>query len=247
MDGMIFAAGLGTRLGPLTDRMPKALVAVGGVSMLERTVRRLVDAGVDRIIVNVCPFADDVIAFLKARAQFGVDIRISRESPSPLDTGGGLLAARAHFRGDRPIVLHNVDVFTDLPIASLVRALADEHALSSVAVMDRPSSRRLLFDTRGLVGRSDEGKSIRSIVRAPDGPVRETPFSGVHVVDPRLLSLLTERGTFSIIDAYLRLAAAGERIVPVHVDDSEWIDIGRPADLERAELRVTRAGGGRIE
>ncbi len=247
MDGMIFAAGLGTRLRPLTDRMPKSLVSVGGVSMLERTARRLIDAGVDRIVVNVCPFADDVVAHLAARDHFGVDVRVARESPSPLETGGGLFAARAHFRGDRPIVLHNVDVFTDLPILPIARALADEHALAAVAVKDRASSRRLLFDTRGLVGRSDDAQRLRTLVRPPDGPVRETPFSGVHVVDPRILGLLSERGAFSIVDAYLRLAAAGERIVPVHADDSEWIDIGRPADLERAELRATRAGGGRIE
>lgn len=247
MDGMIFAAGLGTRLRPLTDRMPKALVAVGGVSMLERTVRRLIEAGVDRLVVNVCPFAEQVVAFLEAHHDFGIDVRVAREAPSPLETGGGLLAARAHFRGDRPIVLHNVDVYTDLSIEVLAKALADEHALAAIAVRERSSARRLLFDARGLVGRSDDTAARRTIVRPPDGPVREAPFCGVHVVDPRLFALLSERGPFSIVDAYLRLAVAGERIVPVSFDDGEWIDVGRPADLERAELRATRAGGGRVE
>ena len=244
---MIFAAGLGTRLRPLTDRMPKALVAVGGVAMLERTARRLVDAGVDRLVVNVHPFADDVVAFLRARRDFGVDVRVSREEPAPYETGGGLLAARAHFRGDRPIVLHNVDVYTDLPIAALVAALARERALVAIAVKARASSRRLLFDARGLLGRVDDAKGLRVVVRPPDGEVVERPFSGVHVADPRLLGLVTERGTFSILDTYLRLAAVGERIVPVATDDAEWIDIGRPADLERAEIHATRARGGRIE
>ena len=244
---MIFAAGLGTRLKPLTDRLPKALVAVGGVAMLERTARRLVDAGVDRLVVNVHPFADDVIAFLAAHLDFGVDVRISREEPAPFETGGGLLAARAHFRGDRPIVLHNVDVYTDLPIASLVTALARERALVAIAVKARPSSRRLLFDAKGLLGRVDDAKGVRLVVRPPEGEVVERAFSGVHVADPRLLALVTERGTFSILDTYLRLVAAGERIVPVATDASEWIDIGRPADLERAELYATRARGGRVE
>ena len=247
MDGMIFAAGLGSRLRPLTDRVPKALVSVGGVAMLERTARRLVGAGVDRLVVNVHPFADDVIAFLAAHDDFGVDVRVSREEPSPLETGGGLLAARARFRGDRPIVLHNVDVYTDLPIASLVAALARKRALAAIAVKARPSSRRLLFDARGLVGRVDEGKGVRLVVRPPEGEVVERPFSGVHVADPRLLSLFTECGAFSILDTYLRLAAAGERIVPVATDAFEWIDIGRPADLERAEVHATRVRGGRVE
>lgn len=244
---MIFAAGLGTRLRPLTDTMPKALVAVGGVAMLERTARRLVEAGVTRLVVNVCPFAEAIEAFLRSRGGFGVDVCISRESPAPLDTGGGLLAARGRFRGDRPILLHNVDVYTDLSIARLVAARAEEGALAALAVMQRPSSRRLLFDARGLVGRVDDGKSLRTLVRTPDGPVREAPFCGVHVVDARLPALLTETGAFSIIDAYLRLSAAGERIVPVPFDDATWIDIGRPADLERAELLATRARGGRVE
>ena len=244
---MIFAAGLGTRLRPLTDRLPKALVAVGGVAMLERTARRLVDAGVDRLVVNVHPFAADVIAFLAAHHDFGVEVRVSREDPAPFEAGGGLLAARAHFRGERPIVLHNVDVYTDLPIASLVAALVRERALVAIAVKERSSTRRLLFDDRGLLGRVDEGKGVRLVVRPAEGRIVERPFSGVHVADPRLLSLVTERGTFSILDTYLRLAAAGERIVPVATDAFEWIDIGRPADLERAELHATRARGGRVE
>ena len=244
---MIFAAGLGTRLRPLTDSMPKALVAVGGVTMLERTARRLLDAGVDRLVVNVCPFADAIIDFLRAQDDFGVDVRVSREAPAPWDTGGGLVAARAHFRGDRPIVLHNVDVYTDLPIGALAQALGEERALAALAVMDRPSRRRLLFDARGLVGRADEGAGLRTLVRTPDGPVREAPFCGVHVIDPRLVAFAAPAGAFSIIDRYLELAAAGERIVPVRVDGCTWIDVGRPADLERAELRASRGRGGRVE
>src|SRR5436190_18863381 len=114
---MILAAGLGTRLSPLTDRVPKCLVEVGGVPMLERVARRLVAAGADRLIVNVCPFADEIEAFVRARKGFGVDVRIARESPTPLETGGGLRAAREYFRGDAPIFLHNVDVVTDFSLS----------------------------------------------------------------------------------------------------------------------------------
>src|SRR5262245_31371443 len=120
MDAMILAAGLGTRLAPLTDATPKALVEVGGVPMLERVARRLVEAGAPRLVVNVCPFADRIEAFVRARHGFGVECAISRESPAPLETGGGLLAAAPLLQDDGPVVLHNVDVLTDLSIRDLL-------------------------------------------------------------------------------------------------------------------------------
>jgi len=247
VDGLIFAAGLGTRLRPITDRMPKALVAVGGVAMLERTARRLVAAGCDRLVVNVCPFADEIDAFVRARTGFGVEVVLSREAPAPLETGGGLLAARGLLRRDGPLLLHNADVYTDLPLAPLLAAHAASGALATLAVMDRPTSRRLLFDARGLLGRADDVKAVRLTVRPPEGPVAELGFSGVHAIAPALLDRITETGTFSILDTYLRLAGEGARILPFRADGCTWIDIGRNADLERAELHASRAAGVKVE
>jgi NDP-sugar pyrophosphorylase family protein len=234
VEAMVFAAGLGTRLRPLTDRMPKALVEVDGVPMLERVARRLVAAGVTRIVVNVCPFADDIERFVRERKGFGVEVVISREAPSPLETGGGLLHARSHFREDGPIVLHNVDVMSDLSIAGLVEAHARSEALATLAVADRPSSRRLVFDDRGLLGRDDASRGAAIRVRAPIGTPLAIAFAGVHVVSPRILDLVTERGAFSILDPYLRLARAGHVLAPYRVDGCRWVDVGRPETLEEA-------------
>ncbi len=113
---MIFAAGLGTRLRPLTDETPKALVEVGGDPLLEHVATRLVEAGVERLVVNVHPFADRIRRFVRERADFGVEVAISEEPERPLETGGGLRHARTLLRGEGPILLHNVDVLTDLPM-----------------------------------------------------------------------------------------------------------------------------------
>jgi NDP-sugar pyrophosphorylase family protein len=231
---MIFAAGLGARLRPLTDRCPKALVPVAGVPLLERVARRLVDAGATRLVVNVCPFADEIEAFIRSRRGFGVDTTLSRESPAPLETGGGLLAARDLLTTGAEFFLHNVDVVTDLPLRDLLAAHRREKPLATLAVMERKTSRRLLFDDRGLLGRVDDARDLRLLARDPVGPISELGFAGVHVADPALPGLLTERGAFSILDPYLRLAAAGRRIAPYRVDGCSWIDVGRPADLERA-------------
>ena len=240
MDAMIFAAGLGERLRPLTDRVPKALVDVGGVTMLERTARRLVAVGADRLIVNVCPFADEIERFVRQQKGFGVEVVFSREAPSPLETGGGLLHARPLFRRKGPILLHNVDVLTDLSLADLLAARRSSGALAMLAVMERVTTRRLLFDDAGLLGRIDEGKGLNLRVRAPVGRVHELAFAGVHVASLELLDLLTERGVFSILDPYLRLAAAGRRILPHRVDGATWIDIGRPEQLDEASRVAAR-------
>ncbi len=235
---MLLAAGLGTRLRPLTDRVPKALVPVGGVPMLERIARRLIEAGTDRLVVNVHHHAEQVERFLAEKQGFGVEVAISPEAGSPLETGGGLLQARAHFRGDAPFFLHNTDILSDLPLCALYEAHLASGALATLAVLDRPTTRHFLFDDRGLLGRSDDVKGLDLRVRDPVGEVWKVPFAGVHVISPRIFGLLTERGAFSILDPYLRLAAEGERILPFRVDGATWIDVGRPEGLAAGEAAV---------
>jgi N-acetyl-alpha-D-muramate 1-phosphate uridylyltransferase len=238
MEAMILAAGLGTRLRPLTDHTPKALIDVAGVPMLERVARRLIEAGADRLIVNTAYLAEQIEAYVASCDGFGVEAVFSREDPGPLETGGALLAAQPLFRGDAPFFLHNADILTALPLAEMYAAhLAAGDPLATVAVLDRPSTRKLLFDDEGLLGRVDEGKGIELRVRPASGEVKSLPFAGVHVVSHRVFGLLTERGAFSILDPYLRLVAEGERIVPFRVDGYDWLDIGRPEQLEAARHR----------
>lgn len=234
MDGLIFAAGLGTRLAPLTDSMPKALVEVGGRTMLERTARRLIAAGVNRLIINVHAFPEQIEAHVLARGGFGVDVRFSDERDRLLETGGGLLAARPHFRTQAPFFIHNADVFTDLDLEALYQAHTASDALVTLATMERPSSRGLLFDERGLVGRVNDDADGEVLVRAPEGPVQRLAFGCVHVADPALFDRITEEGRFGIFEPYLRLAAEGFRLLPFRVDGCTWVDIGRLDALERA-------------
>jgi NDP-sugar pyrophosphorylase family protein len=240
MDAMILAAGLGTRLRPLTDRIPKPLIPVGGVPMLERVARRLIAAGADRLIVNTSHLSEQVEAFLAARDGFGVEWRVSREPGEPLETGGAILQGAPLFRKDAPFFLHNADILTDLPLAAMYRAHELGPALATVAVMERETSRHLLFDDVGLVGRSDAKKGIELRAREAVGKVRKLAFGGVHVISPRIFGLLTETGAFSILDPYLRLAAAGETIVPFRVDAFTWVDIGRPEQLQAAHTMAER-------
>jgi len=231
---MLFAAGLGTRLRPLTHEIPKALVPVAGEAMLDRVARRVIDAGADRIVINVHHLGQQVIDHVRAQDGWGVDVRFSvEEGDGPLETGGGLLHAREHFRGDRPILIHNTDVLADFPIGEMLAAHEQTGALATLAVMQREKSRALLFDRRGLLGAvGRDGEERR--VREAEGDVDYLGFCGVHAVRPALIDALTETGVFSIIHPYLRLAEAGERILPHRVDGTLWIDIGTHERLEEA-------------
>lgn len=240
-DAMLFAAGLGTRLRPLTHRIPKALVPVAGVPMLERVARRVIDAGADRLIVNVHHHAERIVEFIHERDGFGVEVRISMEEDEPLETGGGLLAAREHFRMDRTIVIHNTDVLTNFRLRALLEAHDESGALATLAVMQRDKSRALIFDEDGLCGAVDlEG--TEATVRPPVGRTEYLGFCGVQAVRPSLIDRIEERGIFSIIGPYLRLAGAGEPILPHRVDDADWFDIGTHERLEEADRFASGTG-----
>jgi NDP-sugar pyrophosphorylase family protein len=243
MDAMILAAGLGTRLRPLTDHTPKPLIPVGGVPMLERVARRLIAAGADRLIVNTSHLSEQVEAFLREQDGFGVEWEVSPEPGAPLETGGAILHGAPLFRKDAPFFLHNSDVLTDLPLAVMYREHERTAPLATLAVMERETSRHLLFDDAGLLGRTDAAKGLDLRVRDAVGEVRKLAFGGIHVISPRIFALLTETGAFSILDPYLRLAAAGETVLPFRVDAFTWIDIGRPEQLQAAHAAAARLDG----
>lgn len=228
---MILAAGLGTRLRPLTYDVPKALIEVGGEPILDRVARRVVAAGADRIVVNVSPHAERIRDHIAARDGWGADVRVSEEPDGPLETGGGLLEAASLFRGDRPILIHNADILTDVDLEALYAA-HDPHALATMAVRTARSERYLLFDDAGLVGYAHGGKEHRA--RAPEGEERRRDYLGVQVVSPRLLDAMEEEGKFSIFTPYMRLIREGERVAAFDAEDARWADIGTHEQLEAA-------------
>jgi NDP-sugar pyrophosphorylase family protein len=241
MKAMILAAGLGTRLRPLTDDRPKALVEVAGRTLLEGTLARLRTFGVSEVIINVHHFGGMVMEYLKANNNFGMRIEISQED-SLLDTGGGLKKAAWFFLegGDmaqEPFILHNVDVISNIDLCRMVQVHSENQALATLAVQERETSRFLLFDQElQLCGRrlaSDQKEEKSELVRW-SARAQALAFSGIHVISPRLLSMLTEEGAFPIITTYLRLAGQGEKILGFRADEYYWRDLGKPESVAQA-------------
>ncbi|MDR3747975.1 MAG: nucleotidyltransferase family protein [Acidobacteriota bacterium] len=238
MKAMILAAGLGTRLRPLTDNRPKALVEIAGRTMLEITLSRLRESGVSEVIVNIHHFADMVVDYLKAHDNFGMRIEVSREKLL-LDTGGGLKKSAWFFQEDgelteQPFVLHNVDVLSTVDLQRMVELHTRSGALATLAVQNRQTSRYLLFDEHlQLWGQRSAHGGESEIVRPSERP-QALAFSGIHVISPRIFDLMTEDRAFSIVDCYLRLAAAGKKIVGCNVDGAYWTDLGTPENVARA-------------
>lgn len=239
MKAMILAAGLGTRLRPLTDDRPKALVEINRRTLLEITLTRLKRFGVREVIINVHHFADRIVAYLKANNNFGMQIEISLEKVL-LDTGGGLKKAgwfflRDNTSIDEPFFLHNVDVISTIDLLRMTQIHVKKQALATLAVQDRESSRYLLFDEKlQLCGRQKGSEENREIVRPDASELLPRAFSGIHVISPQLLPMIQQDGAFSIIDVYLRLAKGGEKILGYRVDGDYWRDLGKLEQVEQA-------------
>jgi NDP-sugar pyrophosphorylase family protein len=305
MKAMILAAGLGTRLRPLTDNRPKALVEISGRTLLEITLSRLRAFGIREVIINVHHFSDMITDYLKAKNNFGMRIEVSCEDVL-LDTGGGLKKAAWFFleessRLDEPFILHNVDVISTIDLPRMLQFHKEHHALTTLAVQHRETSRYLLFNdqlqlcgrrtgpdgTPEIVGSSpppasspvipdaatsarrgarvpspigreplspQEGTALavpknvkKSGASAPGAPLHPLAFSGIHIISPRLLPMITEEGIFSIIATYLRLAAQGEKILAFRADEYYWRDLGRPSDLAQAALDLQQNAPRRSE
>lgn len=226
---MILAAGLGTRLHPLTDDRPKALVEIYGTPLLELAINRLVDAGAGHIVVNVHHFADMVEDFIASR-QWPCRISISDERAMLLDTGGALRHAAPLFERREPVLVHNVDVLSRIDLRDLVRFHSESHNQATLCVSRRSTRRLLAFDAEGrLLGRTTEDAVL-------DDGCEALAFSGIAVVSPHLLRRLPQaRQPYPIIDEYIRLSRLGERVVAYRHDASQWLDVGTPEKLQSAK------------
>lgn len=239
---MIFAAGLGSRLRPLTDHRPKALVEVAGRPMLEHLIWKLKKAGFGHIVVNVHHFGEQIIDFLNANDGFGLHIDVSDERGQLLDTGGGLKKAAPLFEADAPILVHNVDIITDLDLDGLYEAYEREAAVCScdamLAVNVRETSRYLLFDETNLLkGWIHTGSGeVKSPMAGFDAAAcARKAFTGIHLFNPTLFADMRPWGdAFSIIDFYLAVSGR-KRICAYDVPDNvRWVDAGKPVALEKA-------------
>ena len=231
MKAMVFAAGRGTRLQPLTDTRPKALVEVAGRTLLEHVLRRLVEAGVTEAIVNLHHLGGQIPPFLEKHKHFGLRRVVYSQEPVLLDTGGGLKQAAWFFDGGNPFLVHNVDVLSDIDLGGLLAAHRNSGALATLAVMARTTERPLYFDTDGrLVGRCTSEKGDE-FVQMPHGRTESLGFCGIQAVSPAIFGKMSETGAFPLAEAYLRLAGAGEAILAHRVDGAKWRDCGRTEDL----------------
>ncbi len=227
MNGMIFAAGLGSRLAPLTDDKPKALVKINGKTLLENAIQKLKNAGCSRIIINVFHFADLVEEYLKVNNFFGTEIVISNERAELLDTGGGLKKATPLFKIEEPIILYNVDVVSNIDLKKMVEVHFRSDAMVTLAVKERNSSRALLFNKNDeMMGKVDKKRNLTLPNYLDASIYKPIPFSGIHVIDYDFLELIEEKGTFSIIDSYINLC--DKNIIKAYQHNSDdWMDCGR--------------------
>ncbi len=235
---MIFAAGLGTRLGTFTENVPKALVKIGGMTLLEFQLRRLSHLGFREAVINVHHFADQLIEYVRGNRGFGINVHISDERDELLETGGGLRKAAAFFKGCGDILLINADVITNMDFRIMISRHRESPGLATLAVRNRVSSRYLLFDdTDRLCGWRNLKMQEEKIALPGTGKLRELGFSGIHVIQEKLLELIPAFGKYSIVDSYLRLAA-GHCISAFLHDSDVWMDVGRPENLELGEKLV---------
>jgi NDP-sugar pyrophosphorylase family protein len=231
MKALILAAGLGTRLKPLTDTIPKALVEINGKTLLEHSIVHLKFFGVKDVIVNVHHFPDQIIGFLKKKKNFGLNIEVSDERDELLDTGGGFKKASWFFRDAGPFVVRNVDVLSDTNLGAMLEFHKKHKPLATLAVRNRETSRYMLFNERWeLIGWTNVSTGERKLSRKDHKRMYPLAFSGIQILDPAIIPLVTEEGKFSLIAMYLRLSR-DHRICAYADNDSFWFDAGKREDI----------------
>ncbi|NLA24870.1 MAG: nucleotidyltransferase family protein [Bacteroidales bacterium] len=234
MKALIFAAGFGTRLKPLTDNKPKALVEVNGVPMLGLLIEKLKSFGFTEIVINVHHFAEMIKNYLNENNNFDIKIEISDESETLFDTGGGLIHAKRYLENTENFLIHNVDIFTDINLRKMMEFHKEKENLVSLAVKTRTSSKYLQFDEENLLCGWRDVKTGNKIIARDVDIANEFAFSGIHVVNSKIFDLIDKQGKFSIIPEYLRLAETEKIGAFVH-NENLIIDIGKHETLKKVE------------
>lgn len=236
MKALLFAAGLGSRLKEHTQDKPKALVNLAGKPLLQHAIEHLKRSGITSITINVFHFAEQVISFIEENNYFEIDIHISDERDQLLDTGGGLKKAGAFLKGNEPILIYNVDVISNLDLNVLLKYHQEQKALATLVVRPRKTSRYLMFDQNLQLAGWKNYSSGETRISRPESFADAQPlaFSGIHLIQPEILEMITEEGRFPIMDIYLRLAK--NLSIKAFVDNSSlWMDLGKPEELMAAE------------
>lgn len=235
MKAMIFAAGLGTRLKPITDTIPKALVQIGDFTALQFAILKLQLHGFNELVINVHHHSQQIVEYLRTNKNFGAEIHISDETEKLLDTGGGLKHAEQYLAGSEPFLVYNCDIICDIDLKAMYDFHTDRNAFCTIAVRNRITSRYFLFDETGnLRGWRNTTSGEEKIVGEYSGELKALAFSGIHVMSPLVFNLFPKEQKFSIVDFYLSAAGNQEIAAFEHTKD-RWMDIGKPETLKEAQ------------
>ena len=239
MKAMIFAAGLGTRLYPLTHDKPKALVEIGGKTLLQMAIEKVSQGGYNELVVNVHHFGNQIIEYLARNNNFGISITISDERDDLLDTGGGILKAAPWLEGDEPFLVYNVDVLSNIDLQLFRKYHKERGGLATLAVRDRKTSRYLAFDESMQLTGWRNIKTGEEICSRNMQKCSLLAFSGIQLIEPAIFKLITEMGSFPLIPLYLRLAEK-HRIMGYLDNSSLWMDLGKPDQILEAEKFILK-------
>ncbi|MDY3528368.1 nucleotidyltransferase family protein [Riemerella anatipestifer] len=233
MKALIFAAGKGTRLKPFTDQYPKALAKVNGIPLLERNIKYLQSFGINDFVINIHHFGNQILDFLKENNYFDANIEISDETNELLETGGGMMFARPFLEKESHFLVMNADILTNLDITKFVDFHLSSNRMVTLAVSDRKSSRKLLFDQNKILCGWTNKNTGELKLSETNNTLKELAFSGIHCISSEIFSRIKRKGKFSIIDEYLDLM--NEKVIIGYEHDALLIDVGKPEAITEAE------------
>jgi len=237
MRAMIFAAGLGTRLYPLTLHKPKALVEIGGKTLLQMAIEKVSQAGYHDLVINIHHFGDQIIEYLEKNNNFGLNIIISDERDQLLDTGGGILKASTWLDGDEAFLVYNVDVLSNIDLQLFRKCHLEHGGLATLAVRQRNTARYLAFDDTMQLSGWRNIKTGDEIASRNMQNCSLLAFSGIQLIEPAIFKLITETGSFPLMPLYLRIAAY-QRIMGYRDKSTLWMDLGKPSQIIEAERYI---------